>query len=430
MNEKENNSLFTERYKPKCIKEMNLYKEILIKVEEWIQCYKERKYPEKKLLLLSGPPGIGKTTLANLLLKDNGFRVMEYNSGDLRSGKVIKDILGNSLAYENVINLLFNRKNPIGIILDEIDTLAYGESSEKGGFKELLDLLKNDSSKKGNLKIKIPIICTFNDTKNKKIKELYKYGIQISLKKPANMDIDKIIDKIIEKEGIEIDMDAKIALRKYGQSDYRRVITILQYLNVKKKDYYNEEDIEEVIKSFEKKNEEITTIEIVNKILYEDMTIEKCLELYLKEQSILSLILYENYYKKIFNSNKSLKEKYNLIENCQECFVQNDIGETNIILTHNYDMYTYCGLNSAVQLNKNMSKIGKVNMTNQLNSAVILNKASNYYSNKKIASYRNLLDYNLKKELVQAYEKNGLLNNNISIKKLKERLEKKIVDNS
>jgi len=159
------------------------------------------------------------------------------------------------------------------------------------------------------------------------------------------------------------------------------------------------------------------------------MTIEKCLELYLKEQSILTLILYENYYKKIFNSNKTLKEKYEFIENCQECFVQNDIGETNIIVTHNYDMYTYCGINSAVQLNKYMSKLGKVNMTNQLNSAIILNKASNFYSNKKVASYRNLLDYNLKKELVQAYEKNGLLNNNTSIKKLKERLEKKIVDN-
>jgi replication factor C subunit 1 len=42
-------------------------------------------------VLLSGPPGIGKTTTASVVAKSNGYEPLEFNASDVRSKKILEE---------------------------------------------------------------------------------------------------------------------------------------------------------------------------------------------------------------------------------------------------------------------------------------------------------------------------------------------------
>jgi len=139
--------------------------------------------PEQRILLISGPPGIGKTTLAHIAAKQAGYEPIEVNASDDRS----KEKLLPEIQKVTQMQTVFGSKKPKLLILDEIDGVQ--NSEDRSVIAEILKMVypkvskSNESSetknqpKKNKAGLKVekktkkkkdnglmrPIICICND---------------------------------------------------------------------------------------------------------------------------------------------------------------------------------------------------------------------------------------------------------------------------
>ena len=56
--------------------------------------------------LLSGPPGIGKTTTATLVCKEAGFSYFETNASDSRSKKILQETIGGAIGNTTLMDFM------------------------------------------------------------------------------------------------------------------------------------------------------------------------------------------------------------------------------------------------------------------------------------------------------------------------------------
>ena len=295
------NLLWVDKYKPLIINDIIGNKLIVKNIVKWLKTWKNNS---KKALLLSGPPGIGKTSMANIICNELKYSIESFDASLDRTKSILekkfKSINCNTLfKYSNDENQIKNNKV---IIMDEIDSMS---SSDKGGMTTLINTIKIS---------KIPIICICNDRYNQSLKPLINYVIDIKVQKPDLKDIIKKINFIVENEKININKKTLEKLIINCNNDIRNTINNLQFISNKKRINNKNFRVKEI-----KKINNLSKDNIINLSLFEsarlmlikelDLNIKS--DLYFNDYNLIPLFIQENY---IQNFNNSHRKKYKKID--------------------------------------------------------------------------------------------------------------------
>eukprot|EP00435_Cladocopium_sp_Y103_P052072 s69_g16.t1 len=230
---------WSDRHKPRHLGEVVGNTDQIRKLAEWLRDWddvvlrgkkKEIPAPDPKqkfqpppenlnarAVLVSGPPGIGKTTTCTLVAKCSRFKVMEFNASDARSKAVI-DNMTNSLAGNKTLS--FGTSSVLqrsAIIMDECDGMTGGD---KGGLQALINLIQVTKN---------PVICICNDRSDQQVRQLANHCLDLRFRRPENSSVAKRIKKIMESEGKKVEIAAVEAIVEACGQDLRQVINHLQF---------------------------------------------------------------------------------------------------------------------------------------------------------------------------------------------------------
>lgn len=218
--------LWTEKYRPQNIGEVLGNKKAVEEIDEWVESW-EHGNPQKCLLLI-GPPGTGKTTIAHLIAIYFSDHI-ELNASDKRSFDIIMNTIGEASASTS----LFGKGRKL-IILDEVDGLHGNE--DRGGIRAINKIIKEGHH---------PIIMMANDPYSKRITSLKSKCNVINIRKVHTNSIVALLKKICVKEGVDFEEHVLRNLAKRSRGDLRSAINDLQVI-AQGKDKITSKDLETI----------------------------------------------------------------------------------------------------------------------------------------------------------------------------------------
>lgn len=294
--------LWTEKYKPTRVQDLCGHKTAAEEIVTWLEWWASGSIPEKRAVLISGPPGIGKTTTAHLVAKLSGFDVLELNASETRSKKTLQSLLGGAISNRSILE--FDRRSlqkmeedgldgeaassgskRLVVIMDEVDGMSGGD---RGGSTELIQMIK---------RTKVPIICICNDRMSPKVRTLSNHCEDMRFRRPTEAQMKARLSTIAFREGLELGPNVIGQLVKSTHNDIRQIINIMSSYSLSKKsmNYMDSKEYSQL----NKKEVSIGPFDVIGKYMNggenTGLSFADKLDLYYSDFSIIPLFVQENY---------------------------------------------------------------------------------------------------------------------------------------
>lgn len=172
----------------------------------------EQGEPEKKAILLEGPPGCGKTLLAELCAERFGYDFFEVNASDTRNEDAVAKLVSTTRSGS-----LFEEEKGILVLFDEVDGMK--GDADRGGMQSLCELIRVTKN---------PIVLTANRILSQRFSSLLNLCYTARFERLESRDIVKNLRRVCEENEKEIDEGLLLYISKICNGDMRRAINLLQ----------------------------------------------------------------------------------------------------------------------------------------------------------------------------------------------------------
>ncbi|XP_074678460.1 replication factor C subunit 1 isoform X3 [Strix aluco] len=288
-----------------------------------------------KAALLSGPPGVGKTTTASLVCKELGYSYVELNASDTRSKNSLKEVVAESLNNTSIKDFCSGTSSSVSgkhvLIMDEVDGMAGNE--DRGGIQELIGLIRHT---------KIPIICMCNDRNHPKMRSLVHYCFDLRFQRPRLEQIKGAMMSIAFKEGLKIPPPAMQEIILAANQDIRQVLHNLNMWCAKDKSLTYDEAKTDASRA--KKDIKLGPFDVVRKVFAAGeeasrMSLIDKSDLFFHDYSLAPLFVQENYvHVKPAAAGGNLKKHLVLLSRTADSICDGDIVDKQIRSKQNWSL--------------------------------------------------------------------------------------------